>query len=234
MKSTNALKMAVCLLFLFTLVQNLERNLLAQENSVADGLPTKSSVSKEARLILYYQYSDLVTTMCSPPEELSDAEKGQYVSECLYFWKKEILFMGDWFDKTIQDDDPEKAKTHADQFGLDTIIVSPSISMPPIILGHYKFFSQGARLGYSRGMEMARGWRKDISDENQKLEHEFDAKKMETKTRAEKISKRPQIEALLYLYRQIAPPRSTADPASKNEEASNAQTEDAKPGMRLH
>jgi hypothetical protein len=111
-----------------------------------------------------------------------------------------------------------------DILDVDVVVINRPISMPPLILEHLEFTSQGARLGYINARKITNKWRKKIFEE-------IKIKNLSIKcnikyTREEKISNHLQIKALLYLYKQLND--SSCDnlvPPSKNPEL-NTPTEE--------
>jgi hypothetical protein len=186
----------------FALIQDVKTLMYAQEEVIIDCSPTQPSISTTAQLILFQKYHSFITTIYSPPQDLNDEEKNQYITTCLWIWEKEIMWMGACLDDSIQDDKDDDSFVLED-LGMDMVIVRPALPMLPAFSEHWEFSSQGAKRGYLDGIKITRKWRKDISDEMMKTISNTSVSDTRRYTRSEKICKHPQIEALLYLYEQL-------------------------------
>jgi hypothetical protein len=109
-------------------VQSLKPQLFDQKDISDNCLPLQCTISIEAKDILFQQYQNLIFAMYSPPTNVRKDKQSEYVLACLDSWKKEIMWMGNYFDRTIQDD---KIVNHLE--GLD-VVVMESFTIPPLIL----------------------------------------------------------------------------------------------------
>jgi hypothetical protein len=175
----------------------------AEESSQKTSTSKQQFASTESKGILYHELQKIVIALCLPPKEILQSKKRDtYTTNCLNKWKKDIIELGDFYDKAVNNYD---------------IIVSTEKSslkflpVPSLPRENIEFISSEARYGYEIAKGITDSWQREIYKEIQSNLNSMIESHKTKYTRDELLCNHPHVEALIYLSKQIKKNQENVD-----------------------